>query len=175
MKFYDNRYPHMKIFTTLLDSHFYVFSRWVLDLLVEDKEKKRNRFSNIKTDFIPYLVSCQGNSIKLASKLITGDVRTYTKYAITLGLPASAKSSPQELALSMSSTRLDSDPAGRTSCYATCISHLSTNSLPLFWPRIFMEKGYCMRVNTIQSYLECNRDVRWYTHCSTPTNDTADC
>lgn len=57
----------MKIFTTLLDSHLYVFSKWVLDLLSDDKEKKKNRFSSLKGDFVPYLISCQGSALKQAS------------------------------------------------------------------------------------------------------------
>lgn len=60
----------MKIFTTLLDSHLYVFSKWTLDLLVADeKDKKKCRFSSIKGDFVPYLVSAQGSALKQASTL----------------------------------------------------------------------------------------------------------
>lgn len=129
------RYPHMKIFTTLLDSHLYVFSKWVLDLLVDDKEKEKdnkekkknnnnNRFSSIKADFVPYLISCQGSAIKQAS------------------LPATASEAKFSLASSMSSTSTDLSPSGRTSFYAS-----------------FMEKGYCARVNSLHMYSEVNRDI----------------
>jgi len=118
------RYPHMKIFTTLLDSHLYVCSRWVLDLLTEDKEKKKNRFASLKDDVVPYLVSSQGSARKLES------------------LPASAKESPQSLALSMATTHSDGALPGKTSCFA-----------------FYTEKGYCIRVNTLPLYSEVNRDI----------------
>lgn len=118
------RYPRMKIFTTLLDSHLYVFSKWTLDLLVDEKDKKKCRFSSLKNDFVPYLVSCQGSALKQKT------------------LPESAKESPMVLALSMSSTHSDTTVTGRTSCYAS-----------------FMEKGYCMRVNSLALYSEINRDI----------------
>eukprot|EP00026_Physarum_polycephalum_P008077 Phypoly_transcript_08155.p1 GENE.Phypoly_transcript_08155~~Phypoly_transcript_08155.p1 ORF type:complete len:448 (+),score=42.35 Phypoly_transcript_08155:192-1535(+) len=111
------RYPHMKIYTTLLDSHLYVFSKWVLDLLAEDKEKKKNRFASVKGDFVPYLVSCQGSAAKQAS------------------LPPSAKESQQSLALSMSSTHTDLTPSGRGSCYASFMENgycMRVNSLSLY-------------------------------------------
>jgi len=35
------RYPHMKVFSTLQDAHFYIFSKWVLDVLEEQGAKKK--------------------------------------------------------------------------------------------------------------------------------------
>jgi translation initiation factor eIF-2B subunit gamma len=111
------RYPHMKIYTTLLDSHLYVFSKWVLDLIADDKEKKKNRFSSVKGDFVPYLVACQGSAAKQDS------------------LPPTAKESPQSLALSMSSMHTENTPSGRGSCYASFMENgycMRVNSLSLY-------------------------------------------
>jgi hypothetical protein len=122
----------MKVYTTLLDSHLYVFSKWVLDLLAEDKEKKKNRFRSVKGDFVPYLVSCQGSAAKQASMpslfsllpclfLFSLFYIILYNYNDSLAFPPTANESQQSLALSMSSTVTDLTPSGRGSCYASCI------------------------------------------------------
>jgi len=156
------RYPHMKVFSTLLDAHFYIFSKWVLDIL--DEQYTQKKFSSIKGDLVPYLISCQSSKRKQQE------------------LPESASASHQSLALSMSSTRKN-----QVQPYAEIQQHLlkSTRSLSILPeayktpnkqslsneaapmdtdPRIgcyahVMSSGYCMRANTIQSYMEMNRDI----------------
>eukprot|EP00126_Sphaerothecum_destruens_P009114 Sdes_comp20428_c0_seq3m14558 len=49
-----NRHPNFTIQTNLLDSHIYVFRRWVLDFLQE-----RKNISSLKGELIPYLVRKQ--------------------------------------------------------------------------------------------------------------------
>ena len=45
------QYPNLNVTKKMLDSHLYIFSRWVLDLLDADKD-----ICSIKTELIPFLV-----------------------------------------------------------------------------------------------------------------------
>eukprot|EP01111_Echinosteliopsis_oligospora_P013260 TRINITY_DN4715_c0_g1_i1.p1 TRINITY_DN4715_c0_g1~~TRINITY_DN4715_c0_g1_i1.p1 ORF type:complete len:320 (+),score=99.57 TRINITY_DN4715_c0_g1_i1:167-1126(+) len=120
------RYPHMRINTTLLDAHLYVFSRWVLDAL-DEKFKEKKKISSIKEELVPYLISCQGSSRKQQE------------------LPPTAKTSPQELALTMASTYVSKDPSS-PSDNISCFAYV-------------MDKGYCTRATDVATYLEANRDI----------------
>ena len=48
------RFPRVRIHTDLQDAHFYIFKRWVIDI-VADKEN----VESISEDLIPLLVKCQ--------------------------------------------------------------------------------------------------------------------
>ena len=47
-------HPQLKIFANLLDTHFYIFEKWVIDFIVHD-----DTFSAIKGEVLPYLVKKQ--------------------------------------------------------------------------------------------------------------------
>eukprot|EP01112_Ceratiomyxa_fruticulosa_P007279 TRINITY_DN1883_c0_g1_i1.p1 TRINITY_DN1883_c0_g1~~TRINITY_DN1883_c0_g1_i1.p1 ORF type:complete len:506 (-),score=62.37 TRINITY_DN1883_c0_g1_i1:43-1560(-) len=171
-------YPSFTIHTTLKDAHFYIISHWVLDLLepnyrptkqeslppllslasstsllslssvlrinsthspmkpgFEEGDKSKDKtaykikhFKSIKTDLIPFLISCQTSVRKLRA------------------LPSSAFSNDQSLAFTMSTTQLitpASPVRGKTGCFVFVIGG----------------EGYCARANTLQSYMEINRDI----------------
>ncbi len=112
-------YPNFCLYTKLLDAHFYIFSRWTLDVLY----KYEKQISSLKGEFIPFLVKLQ-----IRKKLKKG------------GLPEMVTAS-QSLATSMSSARItEKDGLG---CYAYVMDGTD----------------YCLRVNTVQAYLDANRDV----------------
>eukprot|EP00283_Hemiselmis_rufescens_P012126 CAMPEP_0173436988 /NCGR_PEP_ID=MMETSP1357-20121228/17787_1 /TAXON_ID=77926 /ORGANISM="Hemiselmis rufescens, Strain PCC563" /LENGTH=420 /DNA_ID=CAMNT_0014402143 /DNA_START=21 /DNA_END=1283 /DNA_ORIENTATION=+ len=46
------QYPNMKVTKKMLDAHLYIFSRWVLDLLDQEKD-----IASIKTELVPFLVN----------------------------------------------------------------------------------------------------------------------
>eukprot|EP01119_Soliformovum_irregulare_P012626 TRINITY_DN3292_c0_g1_i2.p1 TRINITY_DN3292_c0_g1~~TRINITY_DN3292_c0_g1_i2.p1 ORF type:complete len:394 (+),score=91.81 TRINITY_DN3292_c0_g1_i2:14-1195(+) len=48
------RYPNVTLHSDLVDAHFYIFSRWVLDCL-----EKYDGITSIKGEFIPFLVKLQ--------------------------------------------------------------------------------------------------------------------
>eukprot|EP00960_Hanusia_phi_P065734 766196-Hanusia_phi.AAC.2 len=50
-------YPNVSITNKILDAHFYIFSRWILDLLDEETEIR-----SIKTELVPYLIKNQFSS-----------------------------------------------------------------------------------------------------------------
>ncbi|KAJ5074613.1 translation initiation factor eif-2b subunit gamma [Anaeramoeba ignava] len=54
-----NKYGEFSLHRNLTDSHIYIFSRWILDLLSIKKE-----ISSIKGDLIPYLVSKQATLLQ---------------------------------------------------------------------------------------------------------------
>jgi len=49
------RFPNFILFPILRDAHFYMFSKWTLDIL----EKNSESVQSIKRDFIPFLTRCQ--------------------------------------------------------------------------------------------------------------------
>ncbi|XP_055917611.1 translation initiation factor eIF-2B subunit gamma [Eupeodes corollae] len=48
------KYGKMTVFTRLVDSHIYVMKRWVLDFL-----KRKENFSTLKGEFLPYIIKKQ--------------------------------------------------------------------------------------------------------------------
>uniref|UniRef100_A0A6B2L4L6 Translation initiation factor eIF2B subunit gamma n=1 Tax=Arcella intermedia TaxID=1963864 RepID=A0A6B2L4L6_9EUKA len=49
------RFPNFTLHTNLRDAHFYMFSKWTLELLEQNKQM----IQSIKTHFIPYLIKSQ--------------------------------------------------------------------------------------------------------------------
>eukprot|EP01133_Synstelium_polycarpum_P009751 gene9751-11387_t len=78
------QFPNLSLNNNLQDAQFYIFSRWVIDLIVED-QKTKNRLLGIKRDLIPYLLACQ--------------ISSHNK-----PLPSSISNHSQDLALSMSTS-----------------------------------------------------------------------
>lgn len=87
-------YPNFTLYTNLLDCHFYIFSKWTLDVL----SKYEKQVSSLKGEFIPFLVKLQ-----LRKKLKKGGVPDFQD--------------TQSLAISMSSSArtAERDPLG---CFA---------------------------------------------------------
>ncbi|KYQ91742.1 eukaryotic translation initiation factor 2B [Tieghemostelium lacteum] len=129
-------FPNLTIYNNLQDTQFYIFSRWVLDLISEDQKNKYPQFFDVKKQLIPYLLKCQ----------IPGAVKT--------PLPESAINNTQELAKSISSTASPFnsknilDISGKKAATVKCFAYMFNS-----------EKGYCMNVNTIASYQQVNRDI----------------
>eukprot|EP01127_Copromyxa_protea_P024528 TRINITY_DN9718_c0_g1_i1.p1 TRINITY_DN9718_c0_g1~~TRINITY_DN9718_c0_g1_i1.p1 ORF type:complete len:449 (+),score=104.78 TRINITY_DN9718_c0_g1_i1:1-1347(+) len=49
------RFPNFVLYPTMRDAHFYMFSKWTLDVL----EKNQESMESIQADFIPFLTRCQ--------------------------------------------------------------------------------------------------------------------
>jgi len=54
------RFPNFTLHTELRDAHFYMFSKWTLDVLEQNKQM----IQSIKSHFIPFLVKSQFNKKK---------------------------------------------------------------------------------------------------------------
>jgi len=113
-------YSSLTLYTKLLDAHFYIFSRWTLDVL----EKHEKQIASIKGEFVPFLVKLQYRQ-KFQSK--------------NHGVPENVLN-VETLASTLSSAPERSvDELG-------CFAYVMTD-------------GFCARVNTINSYLEVNKEV----------------
>ncbi|KAM9970748.1 hypothetical protein ACTFIR_002612 [Dictyostelium discoideum] len=127
-------FPNVTIYTNLQDTQLYIFSRWVLDLIIEDQKEKYPLFFDIKKHLIPYLLSCQIPNIKRKR-----------------ALPASAFNQNQTLSQTMSSTTSPFDQFSELNAQKNktikCFAHL------------LKKEGYCMNVNTIKNYQQINRDI----------------
>jgi len=110
-------FPNVTIHSKLLDAHFYIFSRWVLDLLDKYKE-----ILSIKGELIPFLVELQ------------------QKKKVKKGAIPESVQNPSGLIAKLSSTpKSESDQLG---CFA-----------------YIMKEGICFRVNTLQSFMDANREL----------------
>ncbi len=54
------KFPNVNITTRLSDLHFYIFQRWVLDVVSNE-----TRISSIQSDLLPLLLKCQFQSLLL--------------------------------------------------------------------------------------------------------------
>ncbi|XP_004363534.2 eukaryotic translation initiation factor 2B [Capsaspora owczarzaki ATCC 30864] len=123
------RYPRMDVTTKLLDGHFYIFRRWILDFLMEERHQ---HISAIKGELIPFLVRKQFSRRKRREVVDPpSDEIDLQAYAIL--------DDNDKHAYSMSSTPIDTSDAVRCHVFQ-------------------MKDGFCARVNTLASYLEINRN-----------------
>eukprot|EP01103_Thecamoeba_quadrilineata_P017632 TRINITY_DN6339_c0_g1_i1.p1 TRINITY_DN6339_c0_g1~~TRINITY_DN6339_c0_g1_i1.p1 ORF type:complete len:426 (+),score=80.29 TRINITY_DN6339_c0_g1_i1:44-1321(+) len=58
-KSFLHRYPDVTIYNNLFDVHFYILSKWVLDILPEAISHSRVPFTSIRRHLIPYLIRLQ--------------------------------------------------------------------------------------------------------------------
>eukprot|EP01027_Heterolobosea_sp_BB2_P020757 GEZU01029646.1.p1 GENE.GEZU01029646.1~~GEZU01029646.1.p1 ORF type:complete len:463 (+),score=81.03 GEZU01029646.1:51-1391(+) len=96
-KSFLRRCPNIVMTSRLLDSHFYIFSRWVVDLL-----NQKPKIASLQYDLVPFLVRRQFRS---------------AKYLIEkAGFPESVAQQPQELAFQL--TTASYNPEDHIQCYA---------------------------------------------------------
>jgi translation initiation factor eIF-2B subunit gamma len=91
------RFPNFTLHTDLRDAHFYMFSKWTLDVLEQNKQM----IQSIKSHFIPFLVKNQFSSKKKSE----------------MNIPTSIS----EQAYDMSTTLID--PDDRLKCYMWKLDH----------------------------------------------------
>lgn len=154
-------YPRTKITTTLSQSHLYICSKRVLTLL----QALPHQLQSFKDDLVPFLAKCQWQKALL------------TKY--NLPLP---EQHPQQMALLHSSLSYpltdDHGPAAPNASSTAQTPSLAASQTfdhavaaaagPSYkkdeavvchiWKR---SQGCCLRANTVETYAELNRAVRW--------------
>lgn len=124
---------NMEIRTDLVDAHLYAFNR----LLVQGVLESRPTIKSIKQDLVPYLVRSQ----------------------LRLGVPSTALGSPSE----------EKDPQNQPSLPDTEVftqllrssqsGHRNTCSSLKCCTYIASKGKFCVRVNSLQAYLDINREV----------------
>ena len=56
-------HPNLKLFSNLMDAHFYIFEKWVVDFIAQD-----DSFSALKGEVLPYLVKKQFSKVNISKK-----------------------------------------------------------------------------------------------------------
>ncbi|GAM17076.1 hypothetical protein SAMD00019534_002510 [Acytostelium subglobosum LB1] len=123
-------FPNIVVNNNLQDAQFYVFSRWVIDLIIEEQKTKNIPITSIKKQLIPLLLQCQ----------IPGHGKK---------LPATSVNRTQDLALSMSTSATPFNPS----------YHINQNTQDTIKCLTYLTNGYSININTIQNYTQANRDV----------------
>ena len=56
-------HPNLKLFSNLIDAHFYIFEKWVVDFIAKD-----DSFSALKGEVLPYLVKKQFSKVNISKQ-----------------------------------------------------------------------------------------------------------
>ncbi|RCI01191.1 hypothetical protein CU097_015479 [Rhizopus azygosporus] len=129
------KFPRVRIHTDLQDAHFYIFKRWVIDI-VADKEN----VESISEDLIPLLVKCQ-HQRKLVKR---ENIEKYSSSYHNLFANALSLSTTQSIGINDSFSKDPIQP--------------DFNSPIKSYVHVY-RGGFCGRGNTIASYNELNRYV----------------
>ncbi|XP_077981499.1 translation initiation factor eIF2B subunit gamma-like [Glandiceps talaboti] len=136
------QYPRINIKTKLLDAHLYIMKKWIVDFLAEHKS-----ISTIKGELLPYLVKKQfqkpktkkDESIQDTSMAVTGDP---IQDIYSLAVEDDMTKWVREM------STWNDHTGDMEECYhgknIRCYAHV-------------MEEGFCIRANTLASYVEANR------------------
>ncbi|XP_024398106.1 uncharacterized protein [Physcomitrium patens] len=126
---------NMEIRTDLVDAHLYAFNR----LLVQGVLESRPTIKSIKQDLVPYLVRTQ----------------------LRLGVPSTTVGSPAEDKDNQHPPSLpDTEVFAQLLRSSQCQHRATASSSPLKCCTYIASKGkFCVRVNSLQAYLDMNREI----------------
>lgn len=134
-----DQFNNVKFGYNMLDAHFYIFSRFAMELL----EKQKHTHS-LKHEFIPFLLHCQYRPklavSKAGSSKVTDDDDHNNDHKRSADLESSPSTTISKLVEERSSTI---PPPGGVLCRVHFIP----------------DDQYCTRVNNLASYIEANRDI----------------
>lgn len=170
------RFPRLALRSSYVDTHVYIFTRWVLDLLIE-----KTSFSSIKAHLVPFLVNKQFRRSALASlahlaapdyglmgmdSSISSFRRGQGENDVPDEVPAVPTTSDGMLSLPGSgpsgAPRVDSVDSNLSmallSSAAVSPQEISADALRCFY--YVTEPGvYARRINSLDAYMAANRDV----------------
>ncbi|XVE59872.1 hypothetical protein DITRI_Ditri05aG0082000 [Diplodiscus trichospermus] len=134
----------MEIRSDLMDAHMYAFKRAVLLEVLDHKDT----FQSLKQDVLPYLVRTQLkseallNGISQAEENGNGKVSSQNNQLLVSRILANASTPSFHALCSM-------DPDGSAPSWKThkCCAYIASSS------------NYCVRLNSIQAFMDINRDV----------------
>lgn len=129
-----HRFPNVTFSQNLQDGHLYIFSKWVVDVLVA-----KETISSVKHQLVPYLVMSQRMNKKRDSENIIA------------GIPQSQIESAQKPAYEMSHSSYNPNDLIRCFAYIAPSSPAQAKNVT---PGIFVK-----RCQSLVSYLEVNRSV----------------
>ena len=138
-------HPHITIHNKLLDSHLYIFSHWVLDVIERLPEPR-----SIKGSLIPRLVEIQNaGTLGMHAHFLSSAFLIFTKFSADT-LPEEAQKDNFELANTMSIQLLD--PKNKLNCYALLVD----------------DSVYLARANTTKLFSVINSDLANGQSCYLP-------
>ncbi|XP_033115124.1 translation initiation factor eIF-2B subunit gamma-like [Anneissia japonica] len=134
------KHPFIKVGTSLLDAHMYIFKKWVIDYLSEHKN-----ISSVKGELIPCLVKKQ--FIKKRAEDV--DDEGSMEHA-THNHNYSSVDALKQKTLEMSSWT--GDEGGITN---GCIANIDAIKCHVY----VMDSGFCSRANSLAAYCDVNRQI----------------
>lgn len=143
-----DQFNDVKFGYNMLDAHFYIFSRFAMELL----EKQKHTHS-IKHEFIPFLLHCQYRPKLAVTKSSSSKAAEVDEHSVDHKHDANSDS-PNMVAISKLVAERSSSLPGRDG--VLCRVH--------FLP----DDQYCTRVNNLSSYIEANRDIATGKHFIKP-------
>lgn len=136
------RQPNIHVRTDLVDVHLYIIKRWLIDFFACNSNKSMSSF---RGDMLPYLVKKQWKKRKDLTDVSNGGGDS------TIARPAEDLFSyfrQQSEIMKIMDMSLKTKPVPN-SC--------GTENNPLSVYALVNENGFCMRVNTLSSFVEANR------------------
>ncbi|KAE8692944.1 feruloyl CoA ortho-hydroxylase 1-like [Hibiscus syriacus] len=134
----------MEIRSDLMDAHMYAFKRSVLQEVLDQKDT----FQSLKQDIVPYLVRSQLKSEALLNGIPQVEENDNEKLSSlnnqVLVSQILANASTQSFHERYS---MEPDGSSRTRKTHKCCAYIASNS------------SYCVRLNSIQAFMDINRDV----------------
>ena len=139
-------HPDLKIFSNLTDAHFYIFEKWVLDYVIQDES-----FSALKGEVLPYLIKKQFSKTNFIEDTEIEDETTLNMKIETerMGIESYAihdRLDQQKLNLSSWNDHQGDMKGPYRNRSLKCFAYVS-------------EGGTCLRANTMQAYVELNRQI----------------
>lgn len=150
------RWPNVLLSKNYSDSHLYIFSKWVIDMIAAQKEMK-----SLKREVLPYLVDLQRymkrnlqkqlkeEGLKGLSDFVENNKNQ--NYEVVPGVKVKNLLQTQQAAFEMSSAPHDHLDLIRCYAYIVSTAARSGKALP--------EGVFAKRALTMSSYMEINRDV----------------
>jgi translation initiation factor eIF-2B subunit gamma len=149
------KWPNVLVSKSYADSHLYVFSKWVMDLIVAQKEMK-----SLRHEILPYLIDTQRIvKRKLQKTLKEANFRTLTDYLnegeeceVLPGVNLKSLLRTQQAAFDMSS--FSHDQLDLVRCHAYIFQSTKSGA-----KQTSEEQQYAKRATNLATYLEVNRDL----------------
>eukprot|EP01105_Mastigella_eilhardi_P006435 TRINITY_DN1800_c0_g2_i2.p1 TRINITY_DN1800_c0_g2~~TRINITY_DN1800_c0_g2_i2.p1 ORF type:complete len:482 (+),score=140.88 TRINITY_DN1800_c0_g2_i2:25-1446(+) len=135
---------NMELHADLYDLHVYIMNQWALDVLVAYKD----RFTSIKNELLPFLIKLQ--STPRVPRALTESPRPVDDASGSAGTASTATLLPHP------------------SYDASRMSHTSTTAANMCFAVMVPHTQYSVRVNTITSYIDANKEIARGVHLYQP-------
>jgi len=137
-------HPNLKVFSNLMDAHFYIFEKWVVDFIAQD-----NAFSALKGEVLPYLVKKQFSKANISKQNDEEDEIKKVTFELG-GFESFIKTDELEEQKQKLSSWND---------HSGDLKGAYHNRMLKCFAYVIDGAGTCLRCNTMQSYWELNQQI----------------